>query len=144
MQLFFFLPYTVLYCLWAFVPEEWLYSVGLTYWPQKSVCIVIMLKKYIYIYLYIYFVNPSWTVCLKKWTCTAKLKLIFCSCRYWALAVPIYLLVGFTIVYLMLFGVNMSNTAPLDSVDNITGGSVARKWFVYFYFRNIKVDKSSI
>lgn len=41
--------------------------------------------------------------------------------RYWALAMPIYLLVALMVFVVVLFGINMNNTAPLDSVDNVTG-----------------------
>ncbi|XP_017344478.1 phosphatidylinositol N-acetylglucosaminyltransferase subunit P [Ictalurus punctatus] len=40
--------------------------------------------------------------------------------KYWALALPIYLLVTLTMCFVVLFGVNMMNTAPLGSVDNVT------------------------
>ncbi|KAG7274475.1 hypothetical protein CRUP_001440 [Coryphaenoides rupestris] len=48
--------------------------------------------------------------------------------EYWVLAVPVYLLVGLVVCCLVLFGINMMSTAPLNSLDNITargGGAVA-------------------
>ncbi|KAG9462969.1 hypothetical protein GDO78_022731 [Eleutherodactylus coqui] len=40
--------------------------------------------------------------------------------EYWAVAIPVYLMVVLGIAYIFLFGVNLINAAPLDSTETVT------------------------
>lgn len=70
----------------------------------------------------------NWIVCFRICMVPHSISVdILLFCRYWALAAPIYLLVALVISLVILFGVNLHSTAPLDSVDNVTGWKLARK-----------------
>ncbi|KAK2148883.1 hypothetical protein LSH36_477g01047 [Paralvinella palmiformis] len=62
-----------IYLVWAYIPDDWLHAVGLTYWPQK----------------------------------------------YWAIAVPCYLLVTLISIVTLYVAGNFILTVPLDSINTI-------------------------
>ncbi|XP_023522259.1 phosphatidylinositol N-acetylglucosaminyltransferase subunit P-like [Cucurbita pepo subsp. pepo] len=76
---------TVVYLIWAYVPDSWLHSVGIFYYPS----------------------------------------------RYWALAVPAYVMVSIALAWLFYIGLNFMSTPPPTSF-NIMFGKLSFLYSVYF------------
>lgn len=67
--------YLGIYLIWAYVPDEILHSLGITYYPN----------------------------------------------RYWALAIPIWLMTVIWFIFFSFISINLMNTAPFNSYHCITG-----------------------
>jgi phosphatidylinositol glycan class P protein len=79
------------FLLWAFLPNHIIEMVGITYYPDKY-------EKY---------TDNPW--------------FFNCCHRYWAIALPVYFCVIYVFVNVVYMSVNFLQTAPLDSMDTVTG-----------------------
>ncbi|KAI8575869.1 hypothetical protein K450DRAFT_259542 [Umbelopsis ramanniana AG] len=70
----YFSPPPGIYLIWAYVPDEVLHSLGITYYPS----------------------------------------------RYWALAIPVWIMTLVWFVFISFMSINLMNTAPFDSFTCIT------------------------
>lgn len=84
-----------LYVVWAAVPDSVLHWFGITYYPQVCFATKISFK-------------PSFNF-------------LFCFQKYWAIALPIYCLMGLALFAFFVYpSLNLMLTPPLDSMNTIT------------------------
>lgn len=101
-----------IWLLWAYLPEETLFSFGIHYFPSRYVDV---LRRSA--------VSACHPAHGRVLIGTGLWWLTGWDCRWWTLAIPAWLCITYAMVPLIYYSINFMRTPSLDSTEFITGTS---------------------